>query len=443
MNIEEIKNQDLDRSLQITILADTINNKLAKQLTEFQQHRNLPGYRAGKTPLWLIEKQMGDAVFKQVVEDEFKSVLSQSLKDYDIVGYPIVEQFNPVKNQDITFTLKFEVYPKFEIPDLSNIVIEKPTFVVGEKDIEEEIAEILVNNSTYNEKEGAALLQDAVNLNLEGVLEDGSRFPTKKIENEILDLEKNSFLSSEFHQKIVGSKAGDKLQFDIQYSQDTANSTAGKKVTYTVEINKVLSILRPVFDDQFAKENLYSDSQEWRNELLEKKRKELNTEIDVILSLRLFDKLNEILDFQIPKVLLEMEQRNIAMELEKHKSSDQGLKNKSPEELEQYITNLAFRRIRIGLMLKHYAKLNDINISNEEVEAKLVQIVHQLSPDLVQPALQYYYNNSDHMETITAKAMEDKVVKHMLQNKVNLQEKVYSIEELNKELEQDFLNKSI
>lgn len=443
MNIAEIHNQDLDRKLQITILAQTINDKLAEQLKEFQQSRNLPGYRVGKTPLWLIEKQIGDTVFKQVVEEEFKNVVSKSLKDYDIVGYPMVEQFTPVKNQDLTFTLKFEVYPQFEMPDFSSIVIEKPTFVVNDQDIEEEITQILINNNTYQDKDGPATLQDAIDLNLEGVLEDGRKFPAQKIENQILELDKPSFLSEEFHQKIVGSKAGDKLQFEIQYASDAASSVAGKKITYTVEINKVLNIVTPTFNDEFAKEHLYADINQWRNDLIEKRRADLNENVDIIVSLRLFDELNKMLNFQVPQILLETEQNSITKELEKNRSAADELQNKSSDELKQYITNLAFRRIRIGLLLKNYAILNDIRVSKEEIEAKLVQVVHQLPSDVVQQALQYYYSNPDHMDTISSKAMEDKVVKHILQNKVTVQEKEYSIKEITQVLEQDFFNNSI
>jgi trigger factor len=111
MNITRENTGDLTATVRIEILKEDYEEKVTKQLKDFQHKANVPGFRPGKIPVGLIRKMYG----KAIVADEVNKIISDSLAQYiqdeklEVLGNPLP---NGEKNHDYTFDAEqdFEFY---------------------------------------------------------------------------------------------------------------------------------------------------------------------------------------------------------------------------------------------------------------------------------------------------------------------------------------------
>jgi trigger factor len=111
MNITRENTGDLTATVRIEILKQDYEEKVIKQLKDFQHKANIPGFRPGKVPVGLVRKMYG----KAIVADEVNKIISDSLAKYiqdeklEILGNPLP---NEEKNHDYTFDTEqdFEFY---------------------------------------------------------------------------------------------------------------------------------------------------------------------------------------------------------------------------------------------------------------------------------------------------------------------------------------------
>src|ERR1035437_5139999 len=111
MNITRENTGDLTATVRIEILKQDYEEKVIKQLKDFQHKANIPGFRPGKVPVGLVRKMYG----KAIVADEVNKIISDSLAQYiqdeklDVLGNPLP---NGDKNHDYSFDAEqdFEFY---------------------------------------------------------------------------------------------------------------------------------------------------------------------------------------------------------------------------------------------------------------------------------------------------------------------------------------------
>jgi trigger factor len=111
MNITRENTGDLTTTVRIEILKQDYEEKVIKQLKDFQHKANIPGFRPGKVPVGLVRKMYG----KAIVAEEVNKIISDSLAQYiqdeklEVLGNPLP---NGEKNHDYTFDAEqdFEFY---------------------------------------------------------------------------------------------------------------------------------------------------------------------------------------------------------------------------------------------------------------------------------------------------------------------------------------------
>jgi trigger factor len=111
MNITRENTGDLTATVRIEILKEDYEDKVIKQLKDFQHKANVPGFRPGKIPIGLVRKMYG----KAIVAEEVNKIIADSLAKYiqdenlEVLGNPLP---NGEKNHDYTFDAEqdFEFY---------------------------------------------------------------------------------------------------------------------------------------------------------------------------------------------------------------------------------------------------------------------------------------------------------------------------------------------
>ena len=129
MNCKVEKTENANEvKLEITVEAEKFENAMKKVYFKNAKYFNIPGFRKGKAPMNIIERQYGEEVF---YEDTFNEILQEvydkELKENNIfaVSYPELDVKQIGKGKDLIFTAVVQVKPEVKPGKYKGIEIKK------------------------------------------------------------------------------------------------------------------------------------------------------------------------------------------------------------------------------------------------------------------------------------------------------------------------------
>ncbi|MFZ4431146.1 MAG: trigger factor, partial [Phycisphaerales bacterium] len=149
------------KKLSIEIPAETVSEKIQGSVDLLINQAALPGFRRGKAPRWLIEKQFGPSVRKEAKSELVSAAVSKAVEELNLQvlgSYPTdsLDAVEPVLGQSLSFDVEVEVLPEFELPELSGIAIKKPQVPITDEMVADEVNKLCVNEGTLESCEKAA-----------------------------------------------------------------------------------------------------------------------------------------------------------------------------------------------------------------------------------------------------------------------------------------------
>lgn len=349
---------------------------------------NVQGFRRGKAPRHIIERYYGSEVFYEdavniVLPDAYDKAIEE--KNIEAIAQPEIDVKEISKETGVVFTAKVAVKPEFELGQYKGVEVSKVTHRTTEKEINGEIEKIRQRNARQiTVEDRAAQLEDTVNIDFEGFA-DGVAFEGGKGENFDLKLGSGQFIPG-FEDQLVGKNIGEEVEVNVKFPKEYhAEELKGKKAMFKVKINGIKAQELPELDDEFAKDVSEFDTFEEFKADMTKKLKEKNKEKS---KRELEDKILETIcnntEIDIPEAMFETavnnQLREFAMQLQY-----QGI---SIEQYAQYtgvtvdamkaqIRPDAEKKVKTSLVLEKIAKVENIEVSDKEVEAELEKMAEQ------------------------------------------------------------------
>ena len=242
----------------------------------------------------------------------------------------------------------------------------------------------------------------------------------------------NKMIMPEIENKLIGTKAGNKLNFTCKFPKNFPNKNiAEKDVKVEIDILEVRIPQKKVLDDDFAKSLGASDV----NDLKEKVKKQMQGELDnaskLVIKKDLIEQLDKIHKIKLPQGLINYEFENIWAKFNEDKSKgliDKSDKNKKEDELKKEYKSIAERRVKVGLVLAKIGEDNKITVTEDDVKKAIEEEILR-QPDAKEQIIKFYTENSQALASLKAPIFEEKVVDHILGN-INIEEKQVTREEL-------------
>ena len=432
MEITETLHDSLRREFRITVGVTDLDNKLMTRLESMKGQINLKGFRPGKVPVAHLKKTYGKAMMGEIVQEAVaeagqKAVEERSLKP---AMSPQIQMVSPVEKvvegaEDLVFTLGVDLMPDFTPTDLASITLVRPVADVTDEDVQESLKRLASQQRTFEPKgDGAAALDgDQLTIDFVGKI-DGIPFEGGTAENSQLILGSGSFIPG-FEEQLKGAKAGDAREVNVTFPDNyPAAHLAGKFATFAVAVKEVMRGVDAEVDDSLAMK-LGLDS-------LDKLRDAARAQLDAEhlrasrahLKRALLDALDVSHSFDLPPAMVEAEFRQIWSQVEQDIKSgnlaDED-KTKSEDELRAEFRRIAERRVRLGLLLSEIGRLNNIQVTQEELNRAVVAQARQY-PGQEQRIFEIYRNNPDAVAQLRAPIFEDKVV-DFLTGQVKIEDK--------------------
>jgi len=292
----------------------------------------MPGFRKGKVPQNIIEKQYGDdffyddaltLLFRETVND---IILETKLPVIDVENTVVdVPEDTEISQEEIVskartegFVLRMDmlVKPEVDIADYKGIEIETPANEVSDEDVEEALK--------YRQKKAGRLVDagdrpvqvgDVITLDFEGSI-DGVPFQGGKAANYKLEVGSGSFIPG-FEDQIIGKKKEEDFEVNVTFPDDYhADDLAGKPAVFACKVHDIQGKELPELDDEFAKDMSEFDTLEeykadLHRQLQEEREEDKKNQVEQELSEILISKAEDV---EIPALLLQRRRDSLIQE---------------------------------------------------------------------------------------------------------------------------------
>ena len=391
-----------DNTTKLTISAD------AKELATMKTHVleklapkvKIPGFRAGKVPLELVEKQLDPNTFQAEFLDEavnhyYGDVVSQ--KQLRVVSQPKVELVKFVPYTELEFTAEVEVIGEVTVADYKNPTAKLAPVKVTASDVKEVLTRLQTQMAEYTEVDRAAKAGDRAWINFDGTDAKGEPVNGASGKDYPLALGSNTFIPG-FEDNVIGLKKGAEKTFTIPFPKDYGvKALQGKKVTFAITVNKVEETAKAVVDDAFAAkvgpfENVAELEADIKNQVTQERENQARQEFENQL-IKDFVAKSKV---TLPESLLEEQMEAVDREFKQNltyrgETFLEYLQNSGQTEeeyREKELKPAATERLKAGLILSEIAELEKLTVSPEELEIRMQIMKGQYSDPSMQAELE-------------------------------------------------------
>ncbi|HVW23422.1 MAG TPA: trigger factor [Candidatus Saccharimonadales bacterium] len=388
--------------LKLTITADQamLDKVKAHVIKDMSANVKVAGFRAGKAPAALVEKQLdpnllqGEFLEHAVNQAYAGAVESEKLRP---ISSPQIAISKFVPFTTLEFTAEVEVVGTVKLPNYKAIKLapEKPS--VTAKDVDAVIKDLRVRASERNEVKRPAKAGDEVTIDFKGVDAktkdpisgaDGQKYP--------LILGSNSFIPG-FEDHVIGLKVGDQKDFTITFPKDYGVAALqNRKVTFSVTVHKVEELKEPALDDKFAaKVGPFKTLAELKADIKRQLLTEKTQEARRAFENQLVQKIAEKATVDIPESLVDEEITRMEDEERRNltyrgQTWQEHLKEEGVTETEHRERQrpTAEQRIKGGLVLSEIAEAEGLVVTPEELEVRLQLLKGQYTDAAMQSELE-------------------------------------------------------
>ncbi len=445
MNVTETLSDGLKRELAVVIPAAEIDAKLAAYMDDLRGRVRINGFRPGKVPVGHLRRLYGRQAMTEIVNEAVTESVRQAVAERN--EKPALQPAVEIPDDkleailsggtDLAFSMRYEVLPEIVVGDIKSIKIERPVAEVTEEEVDAEVANIAKSVRPFEPKEGPAAEGDRVTIDFLGKL-DGEPFEGGGAEDFDLEIGSNRFIPG-FEPQLVGLSAGEEKVITVTFPEDYgAANLAGKEATFDIKVKAVTAPAEVTLDDAFA--------QRFGLESLDKLKEAVREQISgryaaasrQKVKRALLDALDETHKFEVPELLLETEVDGIWRQLQADMARSGRTfedEDTTEEEARAEYRRIAERRVRLGLVLSHVGEVNNIEVSEEEVQRALQDELRRY-PGREREIIDYYRKNQGAVAALRAPIYEDKVVDYLLEL-ATVDTKTVSKDELFAEAEED------
>ena len=242
------------RVIKVTVPRSEYDKQYQSRLTAVVRAHQRPGFRKGKTPRGVVEKELGGRLRAETFEALVPQAYRAAVIEHRLlpITEPTLENLAFEDDQDLTFDLRIEVRPEVTAVDYEGLPVTERTVEIEAVEVDEVIERLRENRAIYEKVDRAAAEGDQVVLDLAPRRDDGSLDEEKKITDQRLIVGGEQNLPA-FNEALTGVEAGQEREIEIEYPTEYPNQDmAGRAVTFLCQVESVRARVVPQVDDAFA-----------------------------------------------------------------------------------------------------------------------------------------------------------------------------------------------
>ena len=372
-------------AIEFSFTAEEFENAISAAYNKRKKSITVPGFRKGKAPRKVIEAQYGESVF---YDDAVNSLYNQNIvavidkTGLDVVDVENTEVVEVSKENGVKFKADIITKPVVGISDYKGLEVKKTTKTVDDAAVDAEIDKIRNRNArSISVEDRAAQIGDTAVIDFEGFL-DGVAFEGGKGEKFPLELGSGSFIPG-FEEQVAGKNIGEDFDVNVTFPEHyQAENLAGKPAVFKCKLHEIKGKELPNVDDEFVKDVSEFDTlDEYKADIKSKLEKAAADEASTNLDNALVDAVIGKMKAEVPQVMYQRRIDEIVREWSaRNRISVEDYLKYTGVTMDQFranFTEVAKRQVDLRLALEKIAELENITVSDEDVEKEYADMAEQ------------------------------------------------------------------
>ncbi len=380
--------------LTFTVPAEEFETAMNKAYLQNRGKINVPGFRKGKAPRFVIENMYGKFVFVEDAMDiVFPEMYEAAIKENDLKPVDRPEMTDMAEYQagaDMTFTVEVFVRPDVTLGDYKGLTVEvAPKHIVTEEEIDARISQDQQKGArTVDVTDRTVDYTDTVNLDYAGSV-DGVAFEGGTAQGQTLKIGSNQFIPG-FEEQMVGMAIGEEKDLNVTFpEQYHAADLAGKAAVFHVKVNAITATELPELDDDFAQDNGYDTFADYKANVEKELKDRADSNYNVTIENALIEAAVANAAMDIPEAMI-AEQTNYILRDMEYRMMYQGLRmedylkytGQTREALAESYKGEAENRVKVELVLEAIRKAEGLEPTEEEVDAQTAKQAERMGQEL-------------------------------------------------------------
>ena len=377
-------------AIEFSFTAEEFENAISAAYNKRKKSITVPGFRKGKAPRKVIEAQYGESGF---YDDAVNSLYNQNIvavidkTGLDVVDVENTEVVEVSKENGVKFKADIITKPVVEISDYKGLEVKKTTKTVDDAAVDAEIEKVRNRNArSISVEDRAAQIGDTAVIDFEGFL-DGVAFEGGKGEKFPLELGSGSFIPG-FEEQVAGKNIGEDFDVNVTFPEHyQAENLAGKPAVFKCKLHEIKGKELPNVDDEFVKDVSEFDTlDEYKADIKSKLEKTAADEASTNLDNALVDAVIGKMKAEVPQVMYQRRIDEIVREWSaRNRISVEDYLKYTGVTMDQFranFTEVAKRQVDLRLALEKIAELENITVSDEDVEKEYADMAEQYKMDV-------------------------------------------------------------
>src|SRR5579864_783596 len=365
--------------LSVEVPVEQVSRSIDQAYSRLAPRVRIPGFRPGKAPRPMVEKELGWPTLRQEALDlllptAYDAALDESGLDPIDVPRVEIEQFD--RGQPMRFKATVSIKPEITLGDYTDIRVPRPRTEVTEKDVDDAIDRLRERFAELHDVDRPVQLADFLTVDTH-ILKGGATLVGESQTHAQLEVDKERLIPG-LAEGLVGQQLNESRDIRLTLPQDyPKKDLAGSEVTFRVTVKSIKERQLPPVDDELAQllgrgQSLDDLRQQIQVELQDAAQRsdEQRFENDVLKAL------DERMRVEVPEALVDREVNRRIRELEL-RLQEQGVKmdryleytNTSLDVLRSQQRPQAVQKVRLEMALEAVAEREGLTVSDEEVEA--------------------------------------------------------------------------
>lgn len=375
------------KEINIEIEAAQVRGAFDRISQQYSKAASVPGFRPGHAPTSVVRTRYKSEIRAEVLRDLLPEAVHNAILEHSLtaLGEPEVEfdntqEVSPSSEEPLKLKVTVEVLPEVTLNTYKGLEATRRKRPVSDEDVNKMIEGLREASASLQPVEDrASQLGDTVTINARGNYVDQPEEEEVKVDDVEVVLGGPGVMA-EFTENLTGVNPDDTRSFSVTYPDDyNTPDLAGKKIEYVAEVTSVRRKELPEVDDEWAQS--LGDDFDSVATLKAKVREDLEARTTADSERRLRDEvLRKLLDghkFEVPQSLVD-QQTNHRMGALANQMINSGIDPRSQEVdwegAREELKVQAEEDVRVSMLLEKIAEMENITVSNEEIESEIEAI---------------------------------------------------------------------
>ena len=381
VTVNNLENHQVE--LEITVPAEELGKAYQAAYKKIVSKVNIPGFRKGKAPLLIVEKQYGvETVLREAFDIVAPKAMSEALQqeDMDLVTRPEIDVVTLEKGKDVVFKATATKKPEVKLGEYKGLKVEVTKDVVDDNAIQEQLVRMLDRQADMvDAEEGAAVEKDDfITLDFKGFV-DGEAFAGGESKDYPLQVGSNSFIPG-FEDQLIGATIGNEIKVNVKFPEEYhSEELKGKDAVFECIVKSIKKKVLPELNDDFAKKaSTFQTLDELKADIKSNLEKSAEAKAESAKREAAIKQAADNAEVDVPEVMVEnrvsamiqqmalsLQQQGMSLEMYlQYTNSDMA-------KLRENYKETAATNVKVDLMLEAVAKAEGIKVEAEDLDEQV------------------------------------------------------------------------